>query len=228
MERAVALKCFVVNTTLPQHDDSVEDQVLAAWPKPSSQHASQEYGLVRLACAGIAVCHAFSEVRSNTRAVPNAARATQHLATARAPAAIQATGSQTVEVQERCSHIAFERRAVVIAEPEPHVLWILQAPAHHGQVPLCPQRAVDVLRRIHGLFCMLHQTVAEATAACGLLSCKTMLLGFLRDYMPAFESKATSLWTNMTDLYMPMTPHRGLPLSVISGETFRGAQTRHK
>lgn len=63
MERSVQLKCFVVDTSLPQHDDSVEDQVLAAWPKPSSQQASQEYGLVRLACAGVAVCHSFTEVR---------------------------------------------------------------------------------------------------------------------------------------------------------------------
>jgi hypothetical protein len=129
-------------------------------------------------------------------------------------------------VQNLCNFVAFDHLGFVVVEVEKNILWVLQAPSVYGRLPFCPERALQVIQQMHGLFCLLYQSTSDAMQSCGLLSCKSMLSDFLHEYMPAMESKPTSLWANLTDLYSCMTPHRGLPLTVVTGELFHGT-TQH-
>jgi hypothetical protein len=131
-------------------------------------------------------------------------------------------------VQDFCSHVAFDHLGFVIVEVEKNILWVLQAPSSYGRLPFCPERACAVIRQMHGLFCLLYRTTAGAMQSCGLLSCKSLLSDFLQDYMPAMESRPTSLWANMADLYSCLTPHRGLPLTVVTGDLFHGMTCGNK
>ena len=132
--------------------------------------------------------------------------------------------SSAVSLQgDACNAVSFEQHNILIQETEASVLWILYAPRSHGSFQLCPRLARNVLARLSGLFSLLHRPVLQVIEHSGVLTCRSLLSLFLKEYMPVFEGKPTGSWCTMHDLYAAMCPHRGLPMTIIAGETFRGA-----
>lgn len=122
-----------------------------------------------------------------------------------------------------CESITFGHHTITITPWEPSVYCALFSPSALDTQIICPAQARQLLASLHSLFVLMHGSLHDCVARCGLITTRHSLSAHLEHTMPAIVHSEG--WATLRDAYTPLSPHRGLPLLRLPLPLFQGIHT---